>query len=36
MIYGGIYGQIALLTVGIGLFMALIAPLINRGTHGVR
>ena len=35
MIYGNVFGQIALLIIGVGLFLSLVAPLINRGTHGV-
>jgi POT family proton-dependent oligopeptide transporter len=36
MVYGGVFGKIAVLTVGVGLVMSLISPLVHRGTHGIR
>ncbi|MBW2278162.1 MAG: MFS transporter, partial [Deltaproteobacteria bacterium] len=36
MVYGNVFGQVAVLTVGVGIVMSLIAPLVNRGTHGIR
>ena len=36
MIYGGVFGKIALVAVGVGLFVMVVSPLINRGTHGIR
>ncbi len=36
MVYGGVFGQIALVAVGVGLFIACVAPLIRRGMHGVK
>ena len=36
MVYGGVFGKIALVAVGVGLFVMVVSPLINRGTHGIR
>ncbi len=36
MVYGGVFGKIALVAVAVGLLTSLAAPLINRGTHGVK
>ena len=35
MIYGNVFGGIALTALGVGLFLAFISPLIRKGTHGV-
>jgi POT family proton-dependent oligopeptide transporter len=35
MIYGGVFGQIALVALGVGVFVAIVSPLIRRGMHGV-
>jgi POT family proton-dependent oligopeptide transporter len=35
MVYGTVFGQVALLVVGVGLLVSLLSPLINRGTHGI-
>ena len=35
MVYGNVFGQIALVALAVGLLVALVAPLLNRGTHGV-
>ena len=36
MVYGNVFGQVAVLTVGVGIVMALVSPLVHRGTHGIR
>ena len=35
MVYGGVFGQIALVALGVGIVTMLAAPLVNRGTHGI-
>jgi len=36
MVYGDVFGKIAIVAVVVGLLTSLFAPLINRGTHGVK
>jgi POT family proton-dependent oligopeptide transporter len=36
MVYGGVFGQIALIAIGVGVVFMLVAPLVNRGTHGIK
>jgi POT family proton-dependent oligopeptide transporter len=36
MIYGNVFGKIAIVAIVVGLLTSLFAPLINRGTHGVK
>jgi len=36
MIYGDVFGKIAVVAIVVGLITSLLAPLINRGTHGVK
>jgi POT family proton-dependent oligopeptide transporter len=36
MVYGNVFGGLALVAVGVGLFMMAVSPLVNRGTHGVK
>jgi len=35
MVYGNVFGQIALVALGVGVFLSIISPIIRRGTHGV-
>jgi POT family proton-dependent oligopeptide transporter len=36
MVYGGVFGQLAAIAVGTGLFLAVLAPLLRRMMHGIR
>jgi POT family proton-dependent oligopeptide transporter len=36
MVYGGVFGKIAIVAVSVGLLMSLVAPLVNKGTHGIK
>ncbi len=36
MVYGNVFGQVAVLTVAVGIVMALVSPLVHRGTHGIK
>jgi len=36
MVYGSVFGKIAIVAVVVGLLTSVAAPLINRGTHGVK
>jgi POT family proton-dependent oligopeptide transporter len=36
MVYGDVFGKIALVAVGVGILVMILSPLINRGTHGIR
>jgi len=36
MVYGGLFGQLALIALAVGAITMLLAPLVNRGTHGIR
>ena len=35
MVYGTVFGQIALIALGVGIFAGVISPFIRRGMHGV-
>ncbi len=35
MVYGGVFRGIALVAVGVGVFLAIVSPLIRKGMHGV-
>jgi POT family proton-dependent oligopeptide transporter len=36
MVYGTVFGQIAMVAIGVGLLLAIVSPLIRRGMHDVR
>ncbi|MDH3217752.1 MAG: peptide MFS transporter [Candidatus Krumholzibacteria bacterium] len=36
MVYGNVFGKIAIVAVVVGILTSLFAPLINKGTHGVK
>ena len=36
MVYGVVFGKIALVAASVGLLMMLVSPLIHRGTHGIK
>jgi len=36
MVYGGVFGKLAAVAVGTGLFLAVLAPLLRRLMHGIR
>ncbi|HVJ19665.1 MAG TPA: peptide MFS transporter [Polyangiaceae bacterium] len=36
MVYGTVFGQIAIIALVVGLFMTVISPVLSRRTHGVR
>ena len=35
MVYGTVFGQIALVALGVGVFLSVISPIIRKGSHGV-
>ncbi len=35
MVYGSVFGQIAMVAAAVGLFVTVVSPLIRRGMHGV-
>jgi POT family proton-dependent oligopeptide transporter len=35
MVYGTVFGQIALVALGVGVFLSIISPIIRKGSHGV-
>jgi POT family proton-dependent oligopeptide transporter len=36
MVYGDVFGKIAIVAVVVGLLVSLFSPLVNRGTHGIK
>lgn len=36
MVYGNVFGKIAIVALIVGILVSLFSPLINRGTHGVK